>query len=192
MKIVFRRLRNNEEISERMFRSSVSLKWQDNLEYIDAAAAYTKPLPYFGSVAGLSLYVLQTVVMDRDKYKRFRTTEQPDGLCPTNIEQRRGLDEIDFLSYIAVPVASFRGQPEQTRLGVLHVDTKLFAADPRDLNADDDTKEIFTATLRPADLTEYANNLYDQDDTGVEYLEDMRAVLVPVLQLYWRCRQGST
>jgi hypothetical protein len=192
MKVVFRSI-DEEPISEKMFRSAVSLKWKDNLEFIDAAAAYTKSFPYFGSVAGVALEVLQTVVMDRDKNKRFRTTAHPQGLCPVNIEQARGLDEIDYLSYIAVPVASYLGQPEQTRLGVLHVDTRLFAA-PRDFKPTPvaGQKGIFSATLRPADLTEYANNLYDRDDdSGVKYLEEMRAVLVPVLQLYLTCRQGS-
>lgn len=193
MRIVFRSIPDEEPISEKMFRSAVSLKWQDNLEFIDAAAAYKQSFPYFGSVAGVALEVLQTVVMDRDKNKRFRTTAHPQGLCPAKIEQARGLDEIDYLSYIAVPVASYLGQPEQTRLGVLHVDTKLFAA-PSDFQPASVPGQngIFSATLRPADLTEYANNLYDRDnDAGVKYLEEMRAVLVPVLQLYLTCRQGS-
>jgi hypothetical protein len=174
-----------------MFRSAVSLKWQDNLEFIDAAAAYTQSFPYFGSVTGLALEILQTVVMDRDKYRRFRTTQHPQGLCPANIEQPRGLDEIDYLSYIVVPVASYRGQPEQTRLGVLHVDTKLFAVSPDELTDVHEKDGLLTGQLRPADLTKYANNVYDQNDIGVRYLEEMRAVLVPVLQLYLKCRQGS-
>ncbi len=191
MKIVFRKIDDNEPLTEKMFRSAVSLKWQDNLEFIDAAAAYTQSFPLFGSVTGLALEVLNTIVMDRDKYRRFRTTSHPQGLCPADSEQMRGLDEIDYLSYIVVPVASHLGQPEQTKLGVLHVDSKLFAVSPEELKIDDEKDGILTATLRPVDLTEYANKMYDQDDIGVKYLEEMRAVLVPVLELYLKCRQGS-
>ena len=191
MKVLFRKIGDNDTLTEEMFRSSISLKWQDNLEYLDAAAAYSQPFPLFGSVAGLALEVLQTMVMDRDKYKRFRSTLHPQGLCPAETEQRRGLGEIDYLSYIAVPVASHLGQPEQNKLGVLHVDSKLFAAPPDKLKDVEEQDGILTATLTPADLTEFANNIYDQNDIGVKYLEEMRAVLVPVLELYLKCRQGS-
>lgn len=192
MNILVRRIPDTERLTEKEFRSSVSLKWQDKMEVIDAAAAYNQPFPYFGSVTGLALEMLQTIVMDRDKYKRFRSTQYPQGVTPASIEQARGLDEIDFLSYITVPVASNLGQPEQQKLGVFHVDTKLFAVDPDKVKTVKEQDGVLTVRLRPADLTEYANNLYCQDDPGVRYLEEMRAVLVPVLQLYLRCRQGSS
>lgn len=181
-----------EGLSDKMFRSAVSLKWNDDLEYISAPGAYKNPFPYFNSVAGLALNVFKTIVMDRDKNKRFRTGDNPDGLCPAQVEQSRGLDEIDFLSYIAIPVAAYLGQPEQTRLGILHVDTRLFAA-PRDFSPKHvpDQENVFSYTLDPVRLTEYANNVYDEEDAGIKYLEDMRAVLVPILQLYLKCRQGS-
>lgn len=191
MKVVFRKIGDNDPLTEEMFRSAISLKWQDNLEYIDSASAYAQPFPFFSSVAGLALEVLQTIVMDRDKYRRFRSTLHPQGLCPVETEQRRGLDEIDYLSYIVVPVASHLGRPEQTKLGVLHVDSKLFAVSPDKLKNVEEKDGILTATLRPIELTEYANNVYEQNDIGVKYLEEMRAVLVPVLELYLKCRQGS-
>ncbi len=191
-KVILRKV-EEEELSDKMFRVAVSLKWQDDLEYISAPGAYKNSFPYFNSVAGLALIVFKTIVMDRDKNKRFRTGDYPEGLCPAKIEQTRGLDEIDFLSYIAIPVASYLGQPEQTRLGILHVDTRLFAA-PRDIFRPTPVpgqEKTFSETLYPAELTEYANNLYAEEDAGVKYLEDMRAVLVPILQLYLKCRQGS-
>jgi len=192
MMVVFRKIPDAEKLTERMFRSWVQLKWQDNLETIDAAAAYSQPFPYLFSVTGLALDTLNTIVMERDKYKRFRSTQYPHGIAPAKIEQPRGLTEIDYLSYITVPVASDMGQPEQTKLGVLDVDTKLFAAAPADLKIISEENGVCTARMSPDELNQLANNLYDQKDAGVEYLEDMRAVLVPVLKLYLRCRQGST
>ncbi|MEK6323369.1 MAG: hypothetical protein AABN33_17150 [Acidobacteriota bacterium] len=191
---IFREITEKTPINEEMFRIAVSLKFEDNLEYIGAPGAYRKPFSYYSSVAGLALFVRQTIVMDRDKYKRYRNSDFPEGLCPNDKEMSRGLDEIDFLSYIAVPVASSVGQHEETPLGVLHVDTRLFAAPPEDFAASivDSEQGIYTAKLSRENLTDYANNLYDNDDAGVRYLEEMRAVLVPVLQLYLKCRQGST
>ncbi|HSO75977.1 MAG TPA: hypothetical protein VLU47_14175, partial [Blastocatellia bacterium] len=109
-------------------------------------------------------------------------------------EQSRGLDEIDFLSYIVVPVASSLGQPEEIGLGILHVETRLFAAPP-DKFANkliDPARRVYKAQLVRSDLTDLGIKLYDQEDVGVKYLEEMRAVLVPILHLYWKCRQGST
>ncbi|HXF40281.1 MAG TPA: DMT family transporter, partial [Blastocatellia bacterium] len=192
MMVVFRKIPDTEKLTEKMFRSWVQLKWQDNLETIDAAAAFSQPFPYLFSVTGLALDTLNTIVMERDKYKRFRSTQYPHGIAPAKIEQPRGLTEIDYLSYITVPVASDMGQPEQTKLGVLDVDTKLFAVKPADLKIISEDNGVCTARMSPDELNQLANNLYDQKDAGVEYLEDMRAVLVPVLKLYLRCRQGST
>jgi hypothetical protein len=206
---IFREITDDLPINEDMFRAAVSLKWNDNLVYIGAPGAYKKPLSYFSSVAGRALIVRQTIVMDRDKYKRFRSSDFPDGLCPNDTEMLRGLDEVDFLSYIAVPVASFVGQPEETPLGVLHVDSRLFAASPDEFKnklfnvsqpspvngattRSKPAPRVYKAQVLRSDLTNFANNLFDQDDLGVKYLEEMRAVLVPILELYLKCRQGST
>jgi len=198
---VFREITDENPINEDMFRIAVSLKWQENLEYIGAPGAYQKSFSYFSSVAGLALFVRQTIVMDRDKNKRFRTTQYPEGLCPAKIEQPRGLDEIDFLSYLVVPVVSSIGQAEETALGILHIDTRVFAIEAGSSasrsfefaeNIGDPAQKVYRAKLRRSDLTEFANNLYDRDDQGVKYLEEMRAVLVPILHLYLKCRQGST
>jgi hypothetical protein len=189
-----------------MFRMGVSIRLLDNLEYIVAPGEYRRPFPYFRSVAGLSLVVRQTIVMDRDKSKKFRTSEFVDGISPLEVKQSRGLTEIDFLSYISIPVISQIGNPEEIGLGVIHVDTRLFAS-PKPLGevapsarsgdpAQPPTpggpaEKTLSMKCRMDKLTEYANNLYDLNDDCVKYLEEMRAVAVPIIELYVKCRAGA-
>jgi hypothetical protein len=221
--IVFRKLiRKNSAregegglITPEMFRVAVSMRWLDNLEYIVTAGEYKQSFPYYGSVAGMSLLARRTIVMDRDKYKKFRTNEFVDGKTPSQADQPRGRYEIDYLSYICVPMASSFGKPVEQSLGVLHADTKLFACPEGKLpsgtcqqTVNDAEQGIYRIIIKtePANLTErlddklqtslkeivtYACNLYVQDDSIVKYLEDMRGVIVPLLELYKKCRTGA-
>jgi hypothetical protein len=216
--IVFRRLREHEHgspgdrITAKMFRVSVSIRWRDNLEYIVATGEYRKSFPYYGSVAGMSLLVRRTIVMNRDKYKKFRTGDFVEGKTPNQADQPRGLYEIDFLSYICVPMVSSLGKPEEQSLGVLHVDTKLFACPKGTLPADscrqsdaDSKQEIYRIVIgadpgerledklkeRLKEFEAYACNLYEQNDSIIDYLESLRGVVVPLLELYKKCRTGA-
>lgn len=216
--IVFRRLREHEQespgdpITAKMFRVSVSMRWRDNLEYIVATGEYRKSFPYYGSVAGMSLLVRRTIVMDRDKYKKFRTGDFVEGKTPNQADQPRGLYEVDYLSYICVPMVSSLGKPEEQSLGVLHVDTKLFACPKGTLPADscrqadaDSKQEIYRIVVganpgerledklkeRLKEFQAYACNLYEQNDPIIDYLESLRGVIVPLLELYKKCRTGA-
>jgi hypothetical protein len=60
--------------------------------------------------------------MDRDIHKRFRNKQYTNGICPKDIEQDRGLDEIDFLSYIAIPIVSRLGSLGENPVRVLTID----------------------------------------------------------------------
>jgi hypothetical protein len=182
-----------------MFRVAVSVKWQDNLEYITSPGEYKQPFPFNGSVAGMALLVRSTIVMARDWEKEFRTSAFPNGIWPGKHEQNRGLDELDYLSYIAVPVVGNFGKPEEYGLGILHVDTKLFVIDdPNEIDAHPDPQsgmqalELTREQIRKTLVRKYAVNLYCHNDKSLEYLENVRNVLAPVLQLYLKCRQGST
>jgi hypothetical protein len=189
-----------------MFRMGISMRILDNLEYIVAPGEYKRGFPYFGSVAGLALAVRQTIVMDRDKLKKFRTSDHVNGICPLDIEQTRGLDEIDFLSYIAIPVVSQIGNPNEVGLGVIHVDTRLFASpeplgEPAPATALADleysppsvntAEKVLMMRCKIERLTVYANYLYNLNDGCVKYLENMRAVAVPIMELYAKCRVGA-
>jgi hypothetical protein len=220
--ILFRKLRKKEQgdpgdrITEKMFRVSISMRWRDYLEYIVATGEYKKSFPYYSSVAGMSLLVKKTIVMDRDKYKKFRTGDYLDGKTPSQADQPRGLYEIDYLSYICVPMLSSFGKPEEQSLGVLHVDTKLFACPRtesgpqlptgsiRQINADS-KDEIYKIVLQASEeekledklkerlkeFEAYACNLYEQNDPIVEYLDGLKGVIVPLLELYKKCRTGA-
>ncbi|MGB9179065.1 MAG: hypothetical protein WCB68_07425 [Pyrinomonadaceae bacterium] len=215
--IVFRRLREkrsgqqDDPITSKMFRVAISMRWLDNLEYVVTAGEYLKPFPYFGSVAGMSLLVRKTIIMDKDKDKKFRTSDFMDGKTPSQADQPRGLYDIDYLSYICVPMASSLGKPEEQSLGVLHASTKLFAclrgkrpsdSVPVKETVDDAQQEIFKIVVEPdkdsrkkldeklRELESYARNLYEQNDPLVTYLEDMRDVIIPLLELYKKCRTG--
>jgi hypothetical protein len=220
--IVFKKLRKNEQgnpgdqITPEMFRVSVTMRWRDMIEYIVTTGEYRNTFPYHGSVAGMSLLVRRTIVMDRDRYKKFRTSEFLEGKTPNQADQPRGLYEIDYLSYICVPMVSSLGKPEEQPLGVLHVDTKLFAcpnseekfgkylvkanADPKqeiykiviaaeEGESEDKLKERVKKKLK--EFEAYACNLYEHHDPIIEYLEDLKGVVVPLLELYKKCRTGA-
>ena len=189
-KVTFRRV---HEITKEMIRVGIAVRWQDNLEYIVAPGQYKQPFPFFGSVAGLALQVQKTIVMDRDKDKKFRSKDYRDGRCPAEIEQLRGLDEIDFLSYVSLPVVSRPSSSRENGVGVVNVDSKLFAT-TEELKGEviDAMNEIYSTELTRSDLTGYASNLFEQDDRHVRFLEDLTEIIVPVLELYLKCRQGAT
>jgi hypothetical protein len=42
------------------------------------------------------------------------------------------------------------------------------------------------------EFARYASNLYEQNDGNILYLESMRGVIVPLLELYKKCRTGAT
>jgi hypothetical protein len=180
-------------IEPAMFRVGVSARWQDKLEYVSAPGEYRVPFPYQNSVAGLALEFRQSIVMDRDIRKRFRNKQYTDGICPLDIEQNRGLDEIDYLSYIAIPIVSRLGTPDENPVGVLTIDTKLFVT-PVDLEGEtvNAAEGIFWKRLKKSQLSEYATNLYDHEDKDIKYIEDVTKVIVPVLELYSKCRVGAT
>lgn len=180
-------------IHPEMFRVGVAARWQDTLEYISAPGEYRQPFPYPGSVSGLALEFRKTIVMDRDLYKRFRNKKHADGICPKDIEQNRGLDEIDYLSYIAIPIVSRPGTPDENPLGVVTIDNKLFVS--RSELAGQPLKAaegIFRLRIKRSKLTGYANNLYDHEDIDVRFIENLSEIITPVLELYAKCRVGAT
>ena len=199
--VLFRKLDEDESITPDMFRVAISMRWQENLEYIVAPGQYQKAFPYSGSVAGLALTVKQTIVMDRDKYKKFRSKDFVEGKTPNEADQPRGLHKIDYLSYVCVPMSSSFGKQEETALGVIHLDTKLFACEKGFLPPDacrqldpDSNQEIFKVERRRDQLEEfakYACNLYQQSDECIKNLESFRDVIVPLLELYLKCRTGA-
>lgn len=201
--ILFRKLPPGADaIKADMFRVAISMKWLDNLEYVVAPGEYKKNLPYAGSVAGLALEVKQTIVMDRDRYKKFRGKSLPDGKTPNETDEPRGLHRIDYLSYIVVPMTSSFGRQEETALGVLHLDTKLFGY-PKgffpegscgDYATEISGSDVYRVTRKRSELGKFANyacNLYEEKDELIESLERMRAVIVPLLELYQKCRTGA-
>jgi hypothetical protein len=178
-------------IDETMFRVGVGLRRRDLLEYVVAPGEYGKSFPIFGSVSGLALTFKQTIVMDRDMRRTFR--DKSHNLCPKDIEQDRGLDEVDFLSYISIPVVNRHGDPVESGMGVVNIDTKLFVTRSR-LHGEPvkACEGIFRTRLKPRDLTEYANSLYEQDDEDVKYIEDVTKIIAPVVVLYAKCQVGAT
>jgi hypothetical protein len=191
--VSFRKLTDEEPITAEMFRVAISMKWQDSLEYIVAPGQYQKPFPYIGSVAGLALAVKQTIVMDRDKQKKFRSGDFVEGKAPSEADQPRGLHKVDYLSYVVVPMASSFGRHEQSALGVLHVDTKLFACSKgslplnsaKEVSADPE-QDIYKVDSTREGLNEFAKlacNLYEQRDEHIESLENFRGVIIPLVTL---------
>jgi hypothetical protein len=216
--ILFRRLKSKgaygqgDPITPEMFRVAISMRWLDNIEYVVSTGQYRKAFPYYGSVAGMALLVRKTIVMDRDRYKKFRTSDFPEGKTPNQADQPRGLHEIDFLSYITIPMASSYGTPEEQSLGILHLDTKLFACPKGQLPEgaclqarSEPGQEIFRILIRAEDektlreklekqmdeFERYACNLYTQNDPLVEDLVKMKDVIIPLLELYKKCRTGA-
>lgn len=193
--VVYRHIDSDQgmKIEERMFRIGVAIKWGDSLEYITAPGEYRATFPYLGSVSGLALAFRQTIVMDRDANKRLRSKSHVDGICPKDIEQVRGLDEIDFLSYVSIPIVSRLGTATENGVGVVTIDSKLFVTssrlDGQPLKA---SEGIFRARMTPRQLTDYASYLFEQSDQQVKYLEDLAKIIVPVLELYAKCRVGAT
>lgn len=180
------------KVEKGMFRVAVSARWQDMLEYITAPGEYRVPFPYKNSVAGLALEFRQTIVMDRDRHKRFRNKQYTNGICPENIEQDRGLDEIDFLSYIAIPIVSRLGTPDENPVGVLTIDTRIFVSPTMlDGKPENGSKGTFSKDFKKSELTEYANNLYEHEDKDVKYIQDVTEIITPVLELYAKCRVGA-
>jgi len=151
--------------------------------------------PFLRSVSGLALLFQQTIVMDRDKNKRFRNKDHTDGISPSEIEQSRGLDEIDFLSYIAVPIVGHFNGTIENQLGVVTIDSKLFIADENELGGSqlvNAAEGVYRAQLTPNQLTDYASRLYDPEDADVRYIEKVTKIIVPVMELYAKCRVGAT
>jgi hypothetical protein len=176
-----------------MFRVAVASRWQETLEYIISAGSYREPFPYQGSVSGLALELGQTIVMNRDSNKRFRNKKYKDGVCPRDIEQNRGLDEINYLSYIAIPIVSRRGSPTENPVGVVTIDTKLFVTRAElDGRPRHGSEGIFHVSMKRTKLAEYAANLYDHEDEVVKYIEELAEIITPVLELYSKCRVGAT
>ncbi|HYE13294.1 MAG TPA: hypothetical protein VD968_02510, partial [Pyrinomonadaceae bacterium] len=128
-----------------------------------------------------------------DRNKKFRTKDDKGGITPPMLD--RGFEEIDYLSYVSVPVVSNVGYREEMALGLINVDTKLFAADADDLEGAEETLEgdrtILTLKIKPDELETLAEKLYMHDDEAVNYLEDMRCIVIPLLELYAKCRQGA-
>ena len=192
----FRTLGPGDEIKPEMFRVSVSMRWQDNLEYVVAPGEYRKSFPYFGSVAGLALLSRTTIVMDRDKWKKFRSEQYTSGKTPAEIRQGRGLGQIDYVSYIAIPLVINFGRQEETELGILHVDTKLFAEKLANAKEEIPGSGVYRVTRSRQDLEDelgtLGNKIYaDVEDENIKFLEGMRGVIIPVLQLYKKCRTGA-
>lgn len=182
-----------KEISADMFRVGVTSRWQETLEYITAPGEYRAPFPYQGSVSGLALEFRETIVMDRDSRKRFRNKKYTDGVCPQEIEQDRGLDEINFLSYVAIPIVTRPGSPTENPVGVVTIDTKLFVTRSElDGEPVQGCEGVFSLRLKRSKLTEYGSNLYDHEDRDVKYIESLTAIIRPVLELYSKCRVGAT
>lgn len=190
--------REVKDFTSEMFRMGITIRQGDNLIYIAAPGEYRKPFPYYGSVAGLALLVRQTIVMDRDRNKKFRTERYKDGLCPAAVEDARGLDEIDYLSYVSVPITSNLSNPEEVGLGIINVDTKLFAVPPSEKSSLKDVERleanVFRAKTEKKNLSRWGTNLYGQEADkadAVKYLEEMAGVVVPILELYLRGLPGA-
>lgn len=180
-------------INEKMFRVGISARWQDTLEYITAPGEYRMPFKYNGSVSGLALLFRKTIVMDRDKKKRFRNAEFSEGITPGKIEQPRGLDEIDFLSYVALPIITRMGEPGENPVGIMTIDTKLFVT-RSELGGEpvEGAEGVYRIRLQRSELTDFGANLYEQEDRCIEYMERLTKVITPVLELYSKCRVGAT
>jgi len=196
-RIIYKHIGSSSPLSHKiegsMFRVGVSARWQDKLEYITAPGEYRVPFPYQNSVAGLALEFRQTIVMNRDIHKRFRNKQYTNGICPKDIEQDRGLDEIDYLSYVAIPIVSRPGSPDENAVGVMTIDTRLFVCYSRLNGAPEKGSEgTFSLKLTRSDLSEYASNLYDPEDKDIKYIEDLTEIITPVLELYSKCRVGAT
>jgi len=176
-----------------MFRVGVAVRRQDVLEYLLAPGAYRAPFPYMASVAGLALRLPHTIIMDRDKDTTFRSKDYKDGIRPTDIEQGRGRDIIDYLSYVSIPIVSHLGTPKENPLGIVNIDTKLFVTRSR-LSGEQVKGDpgVFRVSLRRSKLEEFANNLYEHDDEAIREIERLTKTIIPILELYSKCCIGAT
>jgi hypothetical protein len=175
-----------------MFRVGITIKWQDVLEYIIAPGEYRVSFPYNASVAGLALLTRQTIIMDRDRNIKYRAKDYKEGISASDREQARGLDEINYLSYISIPIVSHLGSPEENPIGVVNIDTKLFVTPSRlDGQPVRASKGVFRIRLTKTELTQFASNLYERDDRDVKYIEGLTRIIVPVMELYSKCRIGA-
>lgn len=206
-KIIYRRLVDNKPSSDselgsfaqgdviqaHMFRVAVSIKNADLLEYIVAPGEYHGSFPRLGSVAGLALEMRQTIVMDRDRDRKFRNKDHKEGISPGEIEQSRGLDEIDFLSYVSTPVVSRLGESTENALGILNVDTRIFVS-RQELEGEQEegADDVFSISITRKQLTDMAALLYEDNDEALKYLENLTKIVRPILELYARCRVGAT
>jgi hypothetical protein len=163
------------------------------MEYIVAPGEYHAPFPLLKSVAGLALEMRQSVVMDRDRNRKFRNKDHKDGISPKEVEQVRGLDEIDYLSYILLPVVSRLGESTENPLGVVHIDTMLFVSKkPLHGEPEEADKDVRSISLEMEELHRMADNLYEENDEYIRYCERLTEIIRPVLELYARCRVGAT
>lgn len=175
-----------------MFRVAISIKQADMLEYVVAPGEYHASFPFLGSVAGLALAMRKTIVMDRDRNREFRNKDHKDGISPGEIEQNRGLDEIDFLSYVSIPVVSRLGEASENALGLLSIDTKIFASHSELAGKpEDEDGEVSSIRLTRTELTKMAALVYEDNDKEIKYLEDMTKIITPILELYSRCQVGA-
>jgi hypothetical protein len=180
-------------ITDEMFRIGISIKKADFLEYIVAPGEYHAAFPRAGSVLGLALEMRHTIVMDRDRDRKFRNKDHKDGISPGEVEQSRGVDEIDFLSYVSIPVVSRLGESTENALGVLNIDTKIFVSlVPLYGRSESRDEGTYWLPMTRTAMTEMASNLYDDDDDALKYLEEMKEIVRPILELYARCRVGAT
>ncbi|HLM55084.1 MAG TPA: hypothetical protein VK422_03090 [Pyrinomonadaceae bacterium] len=193
-KVKLEEFTDQSRVTGDMFRMGITIMLPDNLEYIIAPGEYKQPFPLRRSVAGLALAARQTIIMSRDRSRIFRD-ENEVSITPGDREAPRGFEEVNYLSYISIPVVSRLGDREEQPLGIINVDTLLFAAPAEKIigeRVSEGGKFTVETAMSPKALRGYAVRLYDEDDPAVKYLEDMRAVAVPLLELYLKCRQGAT
>jgi hypothetical protein len=182
----------NSTIKEEMFRVGIAMRRQDKLDYIVAPGQYGEAFPVLGSVAGLALLMNRTIVMDRDKNKKFRSKDYGRGISPGVIEQSRGLDEINYLSYFSIPIVARSGSPDENSLGISNIDTRLFVTrSPLDGDPVNGSEDVFRTRVKHKDLSDFATNLYEEEDRAVQYVQDHTKIITPVLELYAKCRIGS-
>jgi len=121
--------------------------------------------------AGLALLASQTIVMDRDKNRRFRTREHLDGISPLDVEMQRGLNEISYLSYVSIPVVSELGITARRHLNHLCKHQTLAVPSKHKLPDPDDDGNC-RVNVHLSALTDMAKVIYDQRDECVAYLEE--------------------
>lgn len=182
-------------IDEKMFRVGIAAVWGETLEFVTAPGESRQPFKWGGSVAGLALTFRKTIVMHRDRHKRFRSPEFGEGITPQAVEQNRGLDAIDYLSYVSIPIVARRSEPTENPVGIMTIDTKLFVTSYSDelegTPAEEAGEGVYRTRLTKSELIKFGANLYEQNDECVRLIEDLTKVITPVMELYAKCRIGS-